>query len=110
MGIFLITVSRPPLGPTQLPIQCVPGALSPGVKRLGREADHIPPSTAEVKNVWSYTSTRQYVFMAWYFVKHRDNFTFTFTYVIWRFHLRSTHASRGGILDGKELKVLAPSE
>jgi hypothetical protein len=37
------------LGPTQTPIQWVPGALSLGVKRLGREADHSPPSSAEVK-------------------------------------------------------------
>jgi hypothetical protein len=29
----------------------------PGVKRPGREANHSPPSTAEVKNAWSYTST-----------------------------------------------------
>jgi hypothetical protein len=29
----------------------------PGVKRPGREADHSPPSSAEVKNIWSYTST-----------------------------------------------------
>jgi hypothetical protein len=28
-----------------------------GVKRLGREHDHSPPSSAEVKNAWSYTST-----------------------------------------------------
>jgi hypothetical protein len=33
------------------------GALSPEVKRPGREAEHSGPSTAEVKNVWSYTST-----------------------------------------------------
>jgi hypothetical protein len=26
------------------------GALSPGVKRPGREADHSPPSSADVKN------------------------------------------------------------
>jgi hypothetical protein len=37
-----------------------------------------PPSSAEVKNAWSYTSIPQYVFMAWCLVKHRDNFTFTF--------------------------------
>jgi hypothetical protein len=43
------TVSRPVLGPTQPPIQWVPGSLSLGVKRLGREADHSPPSSAEVK-------------------------------------------------------------
>jgi hypothetical protein len=29
----------------------------PGVKRPGREADHSPPISAEIKNAWSYTST-----------------------------------------------------
>jgi hypothetical protein len=58
LGIFLFsTASRPALGPTQPPIHWVPGALSPGIKRPGREADHSPPSSAEVKNVWRYTST-----------------------------------------------------
>jgi hypothetical protein len=72
-------VSRTALGPTQPPIQWVPGAPSLGVKRPGREADPSPQSSAEVKNAWRYTSTSQYVFMAWCLVKHRDNFTFTFT-------------------------------
>jgi hypothetical protein len=50
LGIFLFTTaSRTALGPTQPPIQRVPGALSLGVKQLGREADHSPPSSAEVK-------------------------------------------------------------
>jgi hypothetical protein len=43
----------------------VPGALSLGVKRPGHEADRSPPSSAELKNAWSYTSTPQYVFIAW---------------------------------------------
>jgi hypothetical protein len=30
------------MGPTQPPIQWVPGAISLGVKRLGSEADHSP--------------------------------------------------------------------
>jgi hypothetical protein len=30
----------------------------------GREADHSPPTSAEVKNTWIYTSTPQHVFMA----------------------------------------------
>jgi hypothetical protein len=65
LGILLFTAaSRPALGPTQPPIQCVPGDLS-----LVREADHSPPSSAEVKNVWSYTSTPQYTFTAWCSVK-----------------------------------------
>jgi hypothetical protein len=50
LGIFLfITASRTALGPTQPPIQWVPGALSLGVNWPGREADHSLPSSAEVK-------------------------------------------------------------
>jgi hypothetical protein len=49
-GFFPLTsVSRPALGPTQPPVQWVPGVLSPGVKALpGRDADHSPPSSTEV--------------------------------------------------------------
>jgi len=36
-------------GPTQPPIQWVPGALSLEVKHPGREADHSLPFSAEVK-------------------------------------------------------------
>jgi len=43
--------------PTQHPIQWLTGDLSLGVKRSGREADHSPPFSADVKNAWSYTST-----------------------------------------------------
>jgi hypothetical protein len=42
-------VFRPALGPTQPPVQWVPRALSLGIKRTGREADHSLPSNAEVK-------------------------------------------------------------
>jgi hypothetical protein len=38
-----------PERPTQPPIQWVTGTLSLGVKRQEREADHSPPSSAEVK-------------------------------------------------------------
>jgi hypothetical protein len=40
---------RTALEPTQPPIQWVPGALSRGVKRPGREADHSSPSSAKVE-------------------------------------------------------------
>jgi len=51
MGFFLFaTSSRPALGTTQPPIQLVSGALTPGL-----EADHQPPSSADVKNEWSCT-------------------------------------------------------
>jgi len=50
LGIILFTtVFRTALGPTQPPLQWVPGALCLGVKWLGRETDHSPPSSAEVK-------------------------------------------------------------
>jgi hypothetical protein len=52
------TASRPALGSAQPHIQWVPGILSLGVKRPGREADHSPPPPiVEVRNAWSYTST-----------------------------------------------------
>jgi uncharacterized membrane protein YfcA len=50
LGIFLLTIaSRTALGPTQSDNRLVTGAVSLGVKRPGREAEHSPPSTAEVK-------------------------------------------------------------
>jgi len=41
----------------QHPIKWTPGALSLTVKRPGREAEHSPPPSAEVKKVRSYTSS-----------------------------------------------------
>jgi hypothetical protein len=74
------------LGASHPSVQWIPGTLSLGVKRPRRVADHSPPSSAEVKNEWSYTSTPLNVYMAWPFikrwillndlVKHRDNFAF----------------------------------
>jgi hypothetical protein len=50
LGIFLFTTaSRTALGRTQPPIQWIPGALSLGVWRQGREGDRLPPSSAEAK-------------------------------------------------------------
>jgi hypothetical protein len=63
-----------------LSLQCVPGALSSGIKRPGPEADHSSPSNAEVKkrgaippllHTFSCHSVSQ--------IKQRDNFTLTFT-------------------------------
>jgi hypothetical protein len=48
----------------RVPVKWVPGALSPGIKRQGSEADHSPPTSADVKITWIYTSTPPYVFMA----------------------------------------------
>jgi hypothetical protein len=71
-----------------------------GVKQSGREANHSPPSSAEVKNECSYTSTPQYVVMAWCLVMYRDNFTFTlkcwtatFLYGLGLFLPQNSHSS-----------------
>jgi hypothetical protein len=48
---------RPALRSTQPPSQWVPGDISPGVKRPGREVNHSPPTSAEVKKMWIYTAT-----------------------------------------------------
>jgi hypothetical protein len=58
------TSSTPALGPTQPPIQWLPGTLSPGVKQPKREADRSPPTSTEVKKMWIYISTPPYTFMA----------------------------------------------
>jgi hypothetical protein len=55
-----------------LSIQWLVGALSPQVKRPGREDDHSLPSNIEVKNTWNYSSTPLYVSMAWCLIKHMD--------------------------------------
>jgi hypothetical protein len=50
--------SRPTMGPTRPPMQYLPEALSPGVKLPGCEADHLVPTSAEVKNdMRRYTSS-----------------------------------------------------
>jgi hypothetical protein len=58
IGFFLLAIAYIlALGPIQPPIKWVLGAFSPGIKQLVCEADNSPPSCAEVKNAWSYTST-----------------------------------------------------
>jgi hypothetical protein len=42
---------------------------------VGREADSSSPSSAEVKNACSYTSTPQYAFVAWCSVKKSEKKT-----------------------------------
>jgi hypothetical protein len=35
------------------------------VKRKKREAEHLPPASAEVKKMWIYISTPQFAYMAY---------------------------------------------
>jgi hypothetical protein len=52
---FLPRIVHDDSGGSQPPVQLAPAYFS-GVNRPGREFDHTPPVTAEVKNEWSYTS------------------------------------------------------
>jgi hypothetical protein len=83
VGIFLFTTaSRTALGPTQPPIQWVPGAHSLGVKRPGREADHSPPSSAEVKEcVELYLHSPNTPSWRGAQLKHRDTLPYLYLYV-----------------------------
>ena len=57
---------------TQTPIQWLPQALSPKVKRLGREAKHAPTSSAEV---WKSDEPYLHSLIRLHGV-HRDSSTF----------------------------------
>jgi hypothetical protein len=50
-------------GVHQPPIKWVLRATSLGVKWQGREANHSPPTSVEVKKTWVYTSISLYVFI-----------------------------------------------
>jgi hypothetical protein len=80
LGIFLFTTAtRTALRPTRPPILWVTGAPSLRVKRPGREADHTPPCSAEVKEwveLYLYSPMRLYGVVLSLKKKHRDNFTF----------------------------------
>jgi hypothetical protein len=63
-NFFSTTASRTAMGPTQPPVQWVRGGLYLGIKRPGREADHSPPSSAEVKQcveLYLYSPIRLHV-------------------------------------------------
>jgi hypothetical protein len=64
--------------PVTCPVGTGEGGVSPKLKRPGYEADYIPACSAEIRNDWSYTSTLPYIFMEWFLVKHRYNFTLGF--------------------------------
>jgi hypothetical protein len=64
-------VSRPALGPTQIPTQWVTGAFTLEAKRLGFEADQSPPSSGELK---------EYAFIAWCSVKKTQGQLYLYLY------------------------------
>jgi hypothetical protein len=78
LSIFAVA-SRPTLGTICPPIQWVSGALTPGVSRPGREADHSPHLVPRLRMPRAVLQLPQYVFMAWCLVVPREKFTFTYS-------------------------------
>jgi hypothetical protein len=80
LGILLFTTaSRPALGPIQPPIRKVPWALFLEVKRPGREADHLPPSSPEVRMRGAYLHSPNKPSWCGTQLKHSNNFTLPVT-------------------------------
>jgi hypothetical protein len=76
--IFLLSVaSTLALGSTEPHMQWVPEALSPGGKAAGRETNHLPPLSAEVRKggtIPPLTSLHGKALK--YIIKYRDKFIF----------------------------------
>jgi hypothetical protein len=68
-------ISLSPQNPIQL--WGPPSILYNGKRRFfpWGKADQSHPCSTEVKNVQSYTSTAPYIFMMWYLIEHKNNFT-----------------------------------
>jgi len=60
---FFISIQQV-LGSTHSPIKSVMGTVCSGIKQLVCEVDHLPPSSAKARSMWSYTSSTTYVLMA----------------------------------------------
>jgi hypothetical protein len=71
---FNSRASRPVLGPTQPPIQQLPGALSLGIKWPGRETDHSPHLVQMSRMRVTVLPLPQYAFIAWCSVKAQGQF------------------------------------
>jgi hypothetical protein len=66
-GIFLFAITnQPPLEHTKPSIKRVLGVLLSGVKQFKHTADHSLPSSDEVRNVQTFTSTPPYILIVWH--------------------------------------------
>jgi hypothetical protein len=75
----ILSLRRVQTGYGTHPITCLQEGYYSGARRPGREADHSPPSSTEVKECGElYRRSPQNVFVTWWLVQHRDNFTSIF--------------------------------
>jgi hypothetical protein len=69
----------------------------PGLKWAGREGDLSPPSSAEVKIAWNYTTTPSYVMFLPY-CRRDSSFDFLVSFYVHKFDKRSVLKSRSSEL------------
>jgi hypothetical protein len=64
---FIFPSPKHPAGFDTHPSTCSLGSRhsSFGIKWLGCEIDHLPPSSAKVKNEWSHVSATPYASVVW---------------------------------------------
>jgi hypothetical protein len=74
------------------------GGSFSGGKAAGREADHTPPFSAEVKYVWIYTSIPQYAIIAWWSFKEESTGTPRITSDYLHVHLEVTALSNWSMI------------
>jgi hypothetical protein len=74
--LFPFTASRSAVGSPNL---CNEYQTSFPAPRTRRETKHSPPSSADSKNAWSYTSTPPFTFTAWCLIKHRKKLYLNYT-------------------------------
>jgi hypothetical protein len=63
------------------------GVIFSGVNRPGREYDHSPSSSAEIKNAWSYTPLPNTTTSSNAMLSTRDNFPFLIFYITNRYNI-----------------------
>jgi hypothetical protein len=78
--------SRLALGPTQPPIKWLPWGLTPGGKMPRHGADHSSPTKAEVENSVYSSTPHTSSWCSIQLVKHRDNFSFIFSFSFFTFY------------------------
>jgi hypothetical protein len=98
--ILFSNASRPALRPNKSPNQWIQGPFSSGIKWSGRKADHLPPSSSEVKSGGAmpplpHTSS----WLGASLIKHKENLTSAFTSQAYLY-------SNIGVLDGILLSFL----
>jgi hypothetical protein len=83
---LLASQSASSVGIAQPAFQCVQGAISARAKQTGREANHSPPSNAEVKNMSSWHSAQ--------LITLRDNFVLSGYLGVYMYICTAGHGSR----------------